>query len=231
MEPLIEASALEKSFLQGDGGRLRVLRNINLTVCQGECVAIVGPSGAGKSTLLHLLGALDKPTGGRVLFKKTDLFRQSDQELARFRNKNIGFVFQFHHLLPEFTALENVAIPNLISGKDKKRAFLKAESLLEAMGLSQRTTHRPGELSGGEQQRVAIARALATDPAMLLADEPTGNLDRNTGATVHNLLLELNRSQGITLIIVTHNMELAKSMDRTITLIDGCATKDERTAV
>jgi len=226
---MVQALGLEKAFPQGEGRRLRVLENINLEIEQGECLAIVGPSGAGKSTLLHLLGALDRPSGGCVLFRSADVFKQSDRDLARFRNQNIGFVFQFHHLLPEFTALENVAMPNLIQGRDKNSAFSRAEKLLDAMGLSSRATHRPGELSGGEQQRTAIARALATNPALVLADEPTGNLDRKTGASVHSLLLDFNKKHGNTLVVVTHNLELAKSMDRIITLIDGGITSDKRT--
>lgn len=226
-DTLIEAQGLRKSFPQGGGGRLEVLKGVDLTVCRGECLAVVGPSGAGKSTLLHLLGALDRPTAGRVLFGGEEVFRRSDQELARLRNRKVGFVFQFHHLLPEFTALENVAMPARIAGQGRRDAERGAGALLEAVGLGERFTHRPTELSGGEQQRVALARALALAPELLLADEPTGNLDHETGEAIHALLREWNRQRGVTLVVVTHNRDLAASMDRVVTLTDGRVVQDE----
>ena len=224
--PLLEAVALGKSYAQPKGS-LEVLKGISLTVKSGERVAIVGSSGAGKSTLLHLLGALDRPTAGSLTFEGEDIFRRGDAELAKFRNNRIGFVFQFHHLLPEFTAEENVAIPAMIGGAQKNEALDGARELLEAVGLSERLTHRPAELSGGEQQRVSLARALAMKPGLLLADEPTGNLDYRTGELVHNLLLEMNRRYGVTLIVATHNPELAAATDRTITIEDGLIVKEE----
>jgi len=224
---VLRAESLEKSYPQ-PGGELRVLKGIDLTVEAGARTAVVGPSGAGKSTLLHILGGLDRPTGGRVWFRDEDLFARPDPELARFRNQNVGFVFQFHHLLPEFTALENVAFPARIGGVPRKEAEARAGWLLEQMGLTDRIHHRPGELSGGEQQRVAIARALVTEPQVLLADEPTGNLDYRTGEAVHELLLEWNRRTGVALVVVTHNPELARRMDRVVTLVDGRIAADER---
>ncbi|PLX42221.1 MAG: lipoprotein-releasing system ATP-binding protein LolD [Deltaproteobacteria bacterium] len=223
---MLEAVALGKSYAQPKGS-LEVLKGISLTVKSGERVAIVGSSGAGKSTLLHLLGALDRPTAGSLTFEGEDIFRRGDAELAKFRNNRIGFVFQFHHLLPEFTAEENVAIPAMIGGAQKNEALDGARELLEAVGLSERLTHRPAELSGGEQQRVSLARALAMKPGLLLADEPTGNLDYRTGELVHNLLLEMNRRYGVTLIVATHNPELAAATDRTITIEDGLIVKEE----
>ncbi|NTU59479.1 MAG: ABC transporter ATP-binding protein [Deltaproteobacteria bacterium] len=224
---MLDSQELRKSFSEGRG-RLEVLRGVNLRVEQGECVAVVGASGAGKSTLLHILGALDRPTGGRVLFRGEEVFKRPEPELARFRNQHVGFVFQFHHLLPEFTALENVAMPIRIAGRAPRDAADRARLLLEEVGLGERTHHRPGELSGGEQQRVALARALALEPELLLADEPTGNLDHGTGGAIHDLLLNRNRRVGTTLVVVTHNRELARAMDRTITLADGLVTADER---
>ncbi len=227
MTPVLRAESLEKCYPQ-PGGELRVLKGIDLTVEAGARTAVVGPSGAGKSTLLHILGGLDRPTGGRVWFRDEDLFARPDPELARFRNRYVGFVFQFHHLLPEFTALENVAFPARIGGAPRGEAEARAGWLLEQMGLAERTHHRPGELSGGEQQRVAIARALVTEPQVLLADEPTGNLDYRTGEAVHELLLEWNRRTGVALVVVTHNPELARRMDRVVTLVDGRIAADER---
>jgi lipoprotein-releasing system ATP-binding protein len=226
-EVLLESQEVQKSFAQGQG-RLQVLTGVSLRVEAGECVAVVGPSGAGKSTLLHILGALDRPTGGRVLFRGEEVFQRPEPELARFRNRHVGFVFQFHHLLPEFTALENVAMPIRIAGRSPGEASNRAGDLLCAVGLGERLKHRPGELSGGEQQRVALARALALEPELLLADEPTGNLDHVTGDAIHALLLDWNRRVGTTLVVVTHNRELARAMDRTITLVDGRVTADER---
>ncbi len=205
----------------GSGKIVEVLKGIDLTVAAGEMLAIEGASGAGKSTLLHILGALDRPTGGSVLFEGRDLFQQSDGDLAEFRNRHIGFVFQFHHLLPEFTAAENVMIPGLIQGMDEKEISRRAEKILGELGLGERLQHKPGELSGGEQQRVAVARALILGPRAILADEPTGNLDTKTGEEVHSLLVRINREQGITIIVVTHNPALAVRMNRRILLVDG----------
>ncbi|PLX41804.1 MAG: lipoprotein-releasing system ATP-binding protein LolD [Deltaproteobacteria bacterium] len=224
--PLLEATSLGKSYAQPKGS-LEVLKGISLTVKSGERVAIVGPSGAGKSTLLHLLGALDRPTSGSLTFEGEDIFKRADSELAKFRNSRIGFVFQFHHLLPEFTAEENVAIPAMIGGIARGKALEGARELLDAVGLSERLTHRPAELSGGEQQRVSLARALSMKPGLLLADEPTGNLDFRNGELVHKLLLEMNRRYGVTLIVATHNPELAAATDRTITIEDGLIVKEE----
>jgi len=220
MSKLLDVRKLSKTYVRG-GNRVEVLKNINLELDSGETVALVGASGAGKSTLLHLLGALDRPSGGAILFKGDDLFAKNDRELAVFRNKSIGFVFQFHHLLSEFSALENVMIPALIAGIPRKTAAVTAEELLNDTGLAHRLTHRPGELSGGEQQRVAIARALALSPELLLADEPTGNLDTKTSDAIHDLLSDLQSKRGLSLVVVTHNEGLAASMGRTIRLIDG----------
>jgi len=228
-EALIEARDVRKVFVQGST-RLEVLKGIDLAVPPGECLAVVGPSGAGKSTLLHILGALDRPSDGEIRFRGEAVFSRPDPELARFRNRHVGFVFQFHHLLPEFTAVENAAMPARIAGVPKGEAEERAAGILDAVGLGSRLTHRPGELSGGEQQRVALARALALEPAVLLADEPTGNLDHRTGDTVHRLMLDWNRRTGITLVVVTHNRELAQSMDRIVTLVDGKVVEEERKA-
>ncbi|GAB4265993.1 MAG: ABC transporter ATP-binding protein [Deferrisomatales bacterium] len=225
---LVESRQVGKSFLQGGGRRLEVLKGIDLQVEEGECLAIVGPSGAGKSTLLHILGALDRPTRGQVLFRGEDVFRRPDPDMARFRNRYVGFVFQFHHLLPEFTALENAAMPARVAGMGRQEAEARARRLLEEVGLGDRLSHRPGELSGGEQQRVALARALVLDPQLLLADEPTGNLDHKTGEAIHRLLVEWNRRTGVTLVVVTHNRDLAESMDRVVTLVDGHIVGEER---
>jgi len=187
----------------------------------GETLAVVGPSGIGKSTLLHILGTLDRPDKGKVLFKGEEVFEFDDAKLARFRNKSVGFVFQFHHLLPEFSALENAMMPALISGLSKDRAGEAAEMILGRVGLKERLFHRVAKLSGGEQQRVALARALVLKPDILLADEPTGNLDKKNSEQVHDLLLELNQELGMTLVVVTHNMELANYMSRRVTIIDG----------
>jgi lipoprotein-releasing system ATP-binding protein len=187
----------------------------------GESVALVGASGAGKSTLLHLLGALDRPTAGEVLFGGEEIFRKNDQQLAAFRNRSLGFVFQFHHLLPEFTALENAMMPALINGMKRDEARGIAADLLAAVGLGHRVTHKPGELSGGEQQRVAIARALVLSPRLVLADEPTGNLDMKTSSEIHELFAALQDRIGITLVVVTHNEQLAARLGRTVRLVDG----------
>jgi lipoprotein-releasing system ATP-binding protein len=198
-----------------------VLKGISLRVAAGETIALVGASGAGKSTLLHVIGTLDRPTSGRVLYGNDDVLQMGDKELARFRNRSIGFVFQFHHLLPEFSALENTMMPLLISGMKKDEAEKDAVGLLAEVGLSHRLTHKPGELSGGEQQRVAIARALVMSPRLLLADEPTGNLDMKSSDEIHDILAGINREKGITLIIVTHNERLAARMGKTIRMVDG----------
>jgi lipoprotein-releasing system ATP-binding protein len=220
MSNLLEVRDLCKTYGSG-ANRLEVLSGINLDLQAGTTTALVGASGAGKSTLMQLLGALDRPTSGTVCFRGENIFKKNERQLAAFRNKSIGFVFQFHHLLPEFTALENVMMPALIAGVSKLQARKKAEELLEDVGLTQRTTHRPGELSGGEQQRVAIARALALDPELLLADEPTGNLDMKTSEGIHAMLAELQTRKGLTLVIVTHNERLAAAMGTTIQLFDG----------
>jgi len=217
---MIEAVNLTKSFKMA-GLELTVLKGINLTIAQGEILAIVGASGAGKSTLLHILGTLDHPTSGTVLFEGQDLFQLSDQKQAEFRNRRIGFVFQFHHLLPEFTALENVCLPAYIQNRSAQDAQAEATSLLKDVGLEHRMNHKPGELSGGEQQRVAVARALIQQPNLVLADEPTGNLDTHTGDALFTLMRTLNRSRGITFVIVTHNEKLSAQADRIIHMEDG----------
>lgn len=217
---MIEAVNLTKSFHMA-GLELTVLKSINLTIAQGEILAIVGASGAGKSTLLHILGTLDRPTSGTVLFEGQDLFQLSDQKQAEFRNRRIGFVFQFHHLLPEFTALENVCLPAYIQNRSAQDAQAEATSLLKDVGLEHRMNHKPGELSGGEQQRVAVARALIQQPNLVLADEPTGNLDTHTGDALFTLMRTLNRSRGITFVIVTHNEKLSAQADRIIHMEDG----------
>jgi lipoprotein-releasing system ATP-binding protein len=220
MSSLLETVDLHKSYGSGTA-KIDVLKGISLAVTAGETIALVGASGAGKSTLLHVLGTLDRPSSGKVLFNGEDVFRQSDNALAAFRNSAIGFVFQFHHLLPEFSALENTMMPLLIAGHKRDEASTVAAELLKDVGLSHRLTHKPGELSGGEQQRVAIARSLVLSPQLLLADEPTGNLDMKTSEGVHELLAEIHRKKGLTLIIVTHNERLAARMGKTIRLVDG----------
>ena len=220
MSNLLEVRGLCKTYAIGPS-RIEVLRGIDLELQAGTTTALVGPSGAGKSTLMHLLGALDRPTSGSVYFHGEDIFKKSDRQLAVFRNRSIGFVFQFHHLLPEFTALENVMMPALIARVPRDQATSEAQSLLNDVGLGQRMTHRPGELSGGEQQRVAIARALALEPEILLADEPTGNLDMKTSDGIHAMLADLQIKKGLTLVIVTHNERLASAMGTTVRLVDG----------
>jgi lipoprotein-releasing system ATP-binding protein len=220
---VIEAVDLYKSFPMG-GRELTVLRGINLRITRGEMLAIVGASGAGKSTLLHILGTLDRPTRGKVLFDDRDLFTLSDQEQSIFRNRHIGFVFQFHHLLPEFSALENTCLPAYIQNRPSADVRDEATALLKEVGLGERLNHKPGELSGGEQQRVAVARALIQRPDLVLADEPTGNLDSHTGDMLFALLRQLNRSRGTTFVIVTHNEKLSAQADRLIHMEDGRIT-------
>jgi lipoprotein-releasing system ATP-binding protein len=224
--PLVQAENIHKVFEHGDR-RLEVLRGIELTLGRGEMLAVVGMSGVGKSTLLHVLGTIDLPTKGRILFDGKDLSKLGSSQLADFRNQAIGFVFQFHHLLPEFTALENVMMPALIQRIPWKEAYERGVSMLEAVGLAERLTHRPGELSGGEQQRVALGRALVMRPKLLLADEPTGNLDSRTGASIHDLFFSLNQQFGTTMLIVTHNPELAARMPRRLRMIDGVLFEGE----
>jgi len=219
-EVLISVQNLEKSFKTGKK-TLKVLKNLNFGIMKGEMVAIMGPSGVGKSTLLHIMGTLDRPSTGKIFFNHTNLFEMNDRRLADFRNKNIGFVFQFHHLLPEFTARENVMMPLLIQGIKRKDASEKANTILGDLELGDRISHKTGELSGGEQQRVAIARALANDPEVILADEPTGNLDQKTGEKVHHLLKELKQAKNKTLVVVTHNNKLSDYMDRVLIMEDG----------
>ncbi len=220
MKELMEVRQIFKTY--GNGAKqVEVLKGIDLTFVKGERAAIVGASGVGKTTLLHILGTLDRPTSGKVVYEAKDIFALNEKELALFRNREIGFVFQFHHLLPEFNALENTMMPCLIRGMSKKEGASKAESILSLVGLKNRLTHKPGELSGGEQQRVAVARALVLEPKLLLADEPTGNLDTKTGEAVFDLLQELNQIKGVTLIVVTHNLNLAARLSRQIHLVDG----------
>jgi len=226
-DPLVSVQNVTKTF-QHEGRSLEVLKGIDLDIGSGEMVTIVGPSGAGKSTLLHLIGTLDLPTEGRILYGGQDVTRLGSSDLAEFRNRSIGFVFQFHHLLPEFTALENVMMPGLIQGR--RRYDVRAKQLLDEVGLSERLTHRPGELSGGEQQRVALARALLMEPKLVLADEPTGNLDSQTSASVHSLFFDLNRRHGITFLIVTHSRDFADMMPRRVSMKDGRIDSDERRA-
>ncbi|GAB3293953.1 lipoprotein-releasing ABC transporter ATP-binding protein LolD [Pseudidiomarina andamanensis] len=223
---LMECRQLSRVYQDGDR-QLQVLNDVNLSVNAGEMLAIVGSSGSGKSTLLHCMGGLDKPTSGEVLFAGYAIQDWSSNQLADWRNKEIGFIYQFHHLLPEFTALENVAMPQLIAGVSTREAKLRAEQLLQRVGLAERLQHRPAELSGGERQRVAIARALANSPRLVLADEPTGNLDDSTAEQVFELLLELNKEFDTAFVIVTHDNSLAAKLPRTLTLHHGQLNKAE----
>ncbi len=222
MKELIQVQRLFKSY-GNRSKRVEVLKGVDLTFSQGEKAAVVGASGVGKTTLLHVLGTLDRPTAGKVLYEGKDIFTLNEKDLTLFRNREIGFVFQFHHLLPEFNALENTMMPCLIQGIPKKESVSRAEAILTLVGLKERLSHKPGELSGGEQQRVAVARALVLEPRVLLADEPTGNLDGKTGESVFDLLQEMNRIKGVTLIVVTHNLRLAEKLSRQIQLVDGRA--------
>ena len=218
----IAVQGLVKTFTT-NGNLVEVIKGLDLNVYAGETLAVVGASGVGKSTLLHILGTLERPTQGRVVWEGEDIFALDDRRLAAFRNRKIGFVFQFHYLLPEFDALENVMMPALIARVHKSQAREEAEAILVRVGLAHRLRHRVSTLSGGEQQRVAVARALVLKPEVLLADEPTGNLDPHSGAQVQELLLDLNREQGLTSVIVTHNLNLAQALTRQITLVDGKA--------
>jgi lipoprotein-releasing system ATP-binding protein len=219
-DAVLEAKGVFRSFQTGSV-ILDVLKGVDLEIYQGEIVALIGPSGSGKSTLLHILGALDRPDKGSVNLDSVEVFSLNDKELAHLRNRTVGFVFQFHHLLPEFSALENVMLPKLIAGEEIKSIENKAMELLDEVGLKDRKDHKPGELSGGEQQRVAVARALINDPKIVIADEPSGNLDRNTAESLHNLILELNRSRNQTFVLATHNLELAQRANRIFRLKDG----------
>jgi lipoprotein-releasing system ATP-binding protein len=218
--PLIQATNISKSYAHS-GSRIMVLDGLSFKLHHKETLSIVGASGIGKSTLLHILGTLDRPDGGNLEYEGKNVLEWDDTQLARFRNKAIGFVFQFHHLLPEFSALENTMMPVLISGVGKKTAKQSAEAILVRVGLKDRLTHRAGELSGGEQQRVALARALVQRPSILLADEPTGNLDRVNSDHIHHLLMELNEEMGMALVVVTHNLELAALVSRRVTIFNG----------
>jgi lipoprotein-releasing system ATP-binding protein len=217
---LVEARGVHKSYWLGEK-EIHVLRGASFALDSGEMASLVGPSGVGKSTFLHVIGTLDPPTGGEVLFDGHDAFGMTEEELAAFRNRSIGFVFQFHYLLPEFTALQNTSMPGLINRLSREQAEAQAKEILEIVGLGHRLDHKPGELSGGEQQRVALARALVLKPRLLLADEPTGNLDEATGEGIHQLLVELNQRLGIGAIVVTHNPRLAERMPRRLRLAEG----------
>jgi len=218
---ILQAQSLVKFY-----GQLKVLREVSLDIEKGTFVSIMGASGAGKSTLMHILGSLDNPTSGQVWVNGTQLYQLNTKQQSEFRNKHMGFVFQFHHLLPEFTALENVCMPLWISGISKKDATIKAQQILERVGLSHRLHHRPQEMSGGEQQRVAIARAVVNNPTILFADEPTGNLDTENANAIHQLFLDLQKETHLTLVVVTHNEELALIGDRTLIMKDGQIAQD-----
>jgi len=223
--PLIRVEGLHKRFETGEAV-IEVLSGVDLEITEGESLAIVGQSGVGKSTLLHILGTLDHPTSGRVLFRGEDVFARTSSQLARHRNTGIGFVFQFHHLLPEFSSLENVMMPGLIQGRNFGEMGDRAAQALRDVGLEHRLRHRIGKLSGGERQRVAVARALVLEPPLVLADEPTGNLDPTTGSRVAELLLEMNRTRGTALVVVTHSARMAAAMGRTLALVDGVLSSD-----
>ena len=220
-ETILKAEGIIKSYQTDKKVKLEVLKSVSLQIEREKISVIIGASGAGKSTLLHILGTLDRPDGGKVFYNEQNIFSLSDDKLAKFRNKNIGFVFQFHHLLPEFTAVENVAIPKMIGGVSKNAALIKAEELLIAVGLEERINHKPAELSGGEQQRIAVARALANDPSIIFADEPTGNLDSANSKILHNILIDLRDKYGKTFVIVTHNKELVELADTVYEMKDG----------
>jgi len=227
--PLLHMERLEKDYFH-EGKEINVLRGIDRTLWQGEMVSLIGSSGAGKSTLLHVVGTLDRPTGGSVSYMGEDVFRFNEKSLAAFRNRTIGFVFQFHHLLPDFNALENVMMPALMAGMGRPEAAAAAKNILDSVSLTHRLDHRPGELSGGEQQRVAIARALVMRPRIMLADEPTGNLDEETSEEIHRLLFDLNSEYNMTLLLVTHHHVLARRMKRQWEIQGGRIVKDQREA-
>jgi lipoprotein-releasing system ATP-binding protein len=227
MKCVVKAEQVRKSYQMAKGD-LQVLKGITLEIREGEILSIVGPSGVGKSTLLHILGALDKPTSGKIEIDGVAAHDLSEEKMARFRNEKIGFVFQFHHLLPEFTALENVLMPSLISGRSIEESRSRGEDLLNSVGLSDRIGHRPSELSGGEQQRVAVARALMNTPKLILADEPSGNLDRDSAEQLHDLLFGLCEKNKQTFVIVTHNEKLAARSHRTIQMVDGMINLETR---
>ncbi len=218
---ILKAENIHKSYPTGKASELKVIKGIDMEIRHGEILAIIGPSGVGKSTLLHILGALDRPNQGKVTVRTTDVFSMGEQDISNFRNRFIGFVFQFHHLLPEFTALENVSMPGLIARKNPILVYEKARMLLEEVGLKERMEHRPRELSGGEQQRVAFARSLINDPLLILSDEPSGNLDLSNSTSLHKLIWELVREKHKTIVVVTHNRELASKADRIVELYDG----------
>jgi len=223
-EIILKAESIFKSFQTTKKVKLEVLKSISLEIQKGKITVIVGASGAGKSTLLHLLGGLDRPDSGEIIYDDNNIFDFSDDKLAKFRNKNVGFVFQFHHLLPEFSALENVMIPKLIDGISLSKAKIKSEELLKTVGLIERLDHKPAELSGGEQQRVAVARALANNPKIIFADEPTGNLDSANSEEIHKLILDLKTNLGVTFVIVTHNQSLVNLADQIYEIKDGKIT-------
>jgi lipoprotein-releasing system ATP-binding protein len=218
--PLMTLQSVSKSF-QTKTSSIEIMTNASFDIYKGETIAIVGPSGIGKSTVLNIIGILDKPTSGKIFYQGNDLLSYNDEKIASFRNSKIGFVFQFHYLLQGFTSLENVMMPGLIAKKNKKKVEKSALNMLERVGLSSRVTHRAEDLSGGEQQRVALARALVMKPDILLADEPTGNLDQANSESVHALITQLNKELGMTVIVVTHNVDLARMMKRNVTLING----------
>lgn len=225
-DALVIIEGLQKKFVHM-GRELHVLKGIDLNIYSGQILSIVGPSGAGKSTLLHCIGTLDLPSSGSIRLGGEELTTMDSKRLAAVRNRDIGFVFQFHHLLPEFDALENVMLPGLIQGRSRREMEKRAKALLEEVGLVERATHRPGELSGGEQQRVAVARALALDPKLVLADEPTGNLDSATSDSIHDLFFQINREHNTTIIVVTHNPGFAESMPRVVRMMDGRVAMDD----
>lgn len=221
---ILNAQNISKSFKKSKDNSIDVLKNVSLEIEANKITVIVGASGAGKSTLLHILSGLDKPDSGKIEIHGTDIFNLSDLQIAKFRNKEIGFIFQFHHLLPEFTAEENIAIASMINGTSKSKSLEKARELLNVVGLKERYDHLPAELSGGEQQRVAIGRALVNEPKIIFADEPTGNLDSKNSESIHNLFLDLKNKYGLTLLMVTHNKDLVKLADRVLEMKDGQVT-------
>jgi len=227
MSIILSAENISKSYKSNKKNTVDVLKSITMEIESNKISVIVGASGAGKSTLLHLLGGLDRPDNGKVFFEQKNIFEYGNDKLSKFRNENIGFVFQFHHLLPEFTALENISIPQMIKGIGLKEAHKRSEELLKIIGLSERTEHKPAELSGGEQQRIAVARALANNPKIIFADEPTGNLDSANSEAIHNLLFELRNNLNKTFVIVTHNPELMKLADVIFEIKDGIIKRTE----